>query len=116
MRKLRIGVSTYSFWHFKGDKVPIEQCIDRAAEMGFDGVEILHQQMSSEDNCYLQSLKRCAFVQGLDLMGFSTHQGFVWAKAARGARTPIAAMAKSNSRCKIIGAPLDCAYMGADCY
>jgi sugar phosphate isomerase/epimerase len=76
-RSLRIGVSTYSFWHFKGDKVEIEDCIDRAAEMGFDGVEILHQQMKGEDNSYLQELKRRAFTQGLDLMGFSTHQGFV---------------------------------------
>src|SRR3982751_2169963 len=77
MRSLRIGVSTYSFWHFKGDKPEIEDCIDRAAEMGFDGVEILHQQMRSEENGYLQELKRRAFTQGLDLMGFSTHQGFV---------------------------------------
>ena len=45
--------------------------------MGFDGVEILHQQMKGEDNSYLQELKRRAFTQGLDLMGFSTHQGFV---------------------------------------
>ena len=77
MNPLRIGVSTYSFWHFKGDKVEIETCIDRAAAMGFDGVEILHQQMRSEDNSYLQDLKRRAFTQGLDIMGFSTHQGFV---------------------------------------
>jgi len=77
MRALRIGVSTYSFWHFHGDKPAIETCIDRAAVMGFDGVEILHQQMKSEDNAYLQELKRRAFTQGLDLMGFSTHQGFV---------------------------------------
>ena len=49
MRPLRIGVSTYSFWHFKGEKPEIETCIDRAAAMGFDGVEILHQQMRSED-------------------------------------------------------------------
>jgi sugar phosphate isomerase/epimerase len=77
IRPLRIGVSTYSFWHFKGDRVEIADCIDRAADLGFDGVEILHQQMRSEDNGYLQELKRRAFTQGLDLMGFSTHQGFV---------------------------------------
>jgi sugar phosphate isomerase/epimerase len=76
-RPLRIGVSTYSFWHFNGDRVEIADCIDRAADLGFDGVEILHQQMRSEDNGYLQELKRRAFTQGLDLMGFSTHQGFV---------------------------------------
>ena len=77
MRSLRIGVSTYSFWHFHGEKPEIETCIDRAAAMGFDGVEILHQQMRGEENSYLQELKRRAFTQGLDLMGFSTHQGFV---------------------------------------
>ena len=74
-----IGVSTYSFWRFNGPKenYPIEHCIDQAAEMGFDGIELLHVQMASEEPGYLQNLKRRAFVNGLDLMGFSTHQGFV---------------------------------------
>ena len=73
----RIGVSTYSFWHFKEQRVEIADCIEHAAEMGFDGVEVLHQQMSSEDNAYLQDIKHRAFINGLDLMGFSIHQGFV---------------------------------------
>lgn len=73
-----IAVSTYSFWRFKDDsKLSIEQCIDEAARMGFDGVEILHIQMEREDNAYLQQLKQRALVNGLDLCGFSTHQGFV---------------------------------------
>ncbi len=75
-----IGVSTYSFWRFNGPRedYPIEQCIDQAAEMGFDGIELLHIQMTSEEPGYLQNLKRRAFTNGLDLMGFSTHQGFVY--------------------------------------
>ncbi len=81
----RIGVSTYSFWQFNGPKesVPIEFCIDKAAEMGFDGIEFLLVQMASEDNSYLQSLKRRAFHAGLDIMGFSTHQGFVFPDKAQ---------------------------------
>ncbi len=77
--KNRIGVSTYSFWQFNGPKedFPIEQCIDDAARMGFDGIELLLVQMASEKNAYLQGLKRRAFHAGLDLMGFSTHQGFI---------------------------------------
>jgi sugar phosphate isomerase/epimerase len=78
--KNRIGVSTYSFWHFgrrPEGRNTVEGCILRAAEMGFDGVEILHRQMSSEDKGYLQSLKRTAHQNGLDLMGFSIHQGFL---------------------------------------
>lgn len=79
MRPNPIGVSTYSFWRFSGPKedYPIETCIDQAAAMGFDGIELLHIQMASEEPDYLQGLKRRAFVNGLDLMGFSTHQGFV---------------------------------------
>ncbi len=75
-----IGVSTYSFWRFNGPRedYSIESCIDQAAAMGFDGVEILHIQMTSEEPGYLQNLKRRAFANGLDLMGFSTHQGYVY--------------------------------------
>lgn len=75
-----IGVSTYSFWQFNGPKEdsPIEGCIDKAAAMGFDGIELLLVQMASEDNGYLQNLKKRAFHAGLDIMGFSTHQGFVY--------------------------------------
>jgi len=76
-RRLRIGVSTYSFWHFRDPRVEVGDCIEKAAAMGFDGVEILHRQMSSESAGYLQDLKRRAFLNGLDLMGFSIHQGFV---------------------------------------
>jgi L-ribulose-5-phosphate 3-epimerase len=74
----RIAVSTYSFWQFRNkDLRDIEKCIDLAADMGFDGVEILHRQMEKEDNGYLQQLKRRAFSLGLDLCGFSTHQTFL---------------------------------------
>ena len=79
----RIAVSTYSFWQFRHkDLRDIEKCIDLAGEWGFDGVEILHRQMESEDKGYLQRLKRRAFVNGLDLCGFSTHQGFLSPDAA----------------------------------
>ena len=74
-----IAVSTYSFWRFKDDsKLSIEQCIDEAARMGFDAVEILHMQMENEDSAYLQSLKRRAFVNGVSLCSLSTHQGFLF--------------------------------------
>jgi L-ribulose-5-phosphate 3-epimerase len=76
-RRNPIGISTYSFWRFRDDsKLSIEQCIDEAARMGFDAVEILHMQMDNEDAGYLQRLKQRAFVNGLSLCGFSTHQGF----------------------------------------
>ena len=74
----RIGVSTYSFWQFKNNDLrDLEKCIDLAAEMGFDAVEILHRQMRDESPGYLQQLKRRAFLHGMSLNGFSTHQGFL---------------------------------------
>jgi sugar phosphate isomerase/epimerase len=76
-----IGVSTYSFWHFAGTPKKIEECIDLAGEMGFDGVEVLEVQMRRRDNAYLQSLKRQAMLAGLKLCGLSAHQSFLSPKA-----------------------------------
>lgn len=74
----RIAVSTYSFFTFKdGSKLTIPECIDAAAKMGFDGVELLLVQMKDTSDGSLQRLKRRAFVNGLDLCGMSTHQGFL---------------------------------------
>ncbi|MCG8653242.1 MAG: sugar phosphate isomerase/epimerase [Pirellulales bacterium] len=74
----RIAVSTYSYWRYRDDsKLSIEECIDLAAEAGFDGVEILHVQMQDQSNPALQRIKQRAFRHGLDLCGFSTHQTFV---------------------------------------
>ena len=76
-RSQRFSVSTYSFWQFRGPKVPIETCIDHASRMNFDGLEILEMQMTDSSNSYIQQLKRRAHSQGLALCGFSTHQGFI---------------------------------------
>ncbi len=79
-----IAVSTYSFWRFGvGKKLTMVECIDHAAIMGFDAVELLEVQIEhaepgkKKSNAYLQSLKRRAAVNGLDICGLSTHQGFV---------------------------------------
>jgi sugar phosphate isomerase/epimerase len=77
-RRQPIGVSTYSFWQFRGDRLDILTCLDKASAMGFDGVEVLHVQMADESNAALQAIKRRAHSLGLALMGFSTHQGFVF--------------------------------------
>ena len=77
-RPTRVAVSTYSFWQFKNDALrDVEACIDLAAEMGFDAVEVLHRQMTDESPAALQRIKRRAFLNGMSVCGFSTHQGFV---------------------------------------
>ena len=77
-RPNRIGISSYSFWGFNRDDLrPIDVCIEHAARMGFDGFEILQKQLTSHDRGELMKIKRRAIHLGLDLMGYSTHQGFL---------------------------------------
>ncbi|MBM3845665.1 MAG: TIM barrel protein, partial [Verrucomicrobia bacterium] len=75
--RVRLGISSYSYWHFKTARVPIETVIDRAAELGAQGVDVLHRQMDNEERGYLQKLKRHAFGKGIDLICLSIHQDFV---------------------------------------
>jgi sugar phosphate isomerase/epimerase len=75
--RMKLSVSSYSFWHFKGDKFPIEKVIDEAARIGVEGIDILHRQMTGDDNTYLQKLKRHAFVNGIAFTCLSIHQSFV---------------------------------------
>ncbi len=82
--RVKLGVSSYSYWHFRpqDQPYPIEKVIEHAASVGVEGVDILHRQMQGEDNAYLQRLKKHAFVNGIDLIALSIHQGFVFPDAA----------------------------------
>ena len=81
-RRIHLAVSTYSYWHFKPEKYPIEKIIEDAARMGFDGVEILHRGMQDETVPYMNRLKSLAFRNGLALPMLSIHQNFVSPDAA----------------------------------
>ncbi len=77
----RFSCSSYSYWHFKGEKYPIDKVIENAASLGFSGIEVLHRQMTDESPQYLNRLKRTALTNGISLIMFSIHQDFVspWA-------------------------------------
>ena len=77
MAAVKLGVSSYSFWHFRGPKFPIENVIERASALDVAGVEVLHRQMESEERAYLHRLKRHAFLNSVDLICLSIHQNFV---------------------------------------
>jgi sugar phosphate isomerase/epimerase len=79
--RIKLAVSTYSYWHFRTEKYPIEQVIEDAARLGFDGVEILHRQMTDESPGYVNKLKQLAFRHGLSLPMLSIHQDFISDKA-----------------------------------
>jgi sugar phosphate isomerase/epimerase len=75
--RIRLAVSTYSYWHFRTPKYPVEQVIEDAARLGFEGVEILHRQMTDESPAYVNKLKQTAFRLGLSLPMLSIHQDFI---------------------------------------
>jgi sugar phosphate isomerase/epimerase len=83
--RIKLGIASYSYWHFRDPKVSIETVIDKAAAIGVEGVDILHRQMdlpereplTAAHRAYLQKLKRQAFRNGLALVCLSTHQSFV---------------------------------------
>ena len=75
--KPKLGISSYSYWHFRAPKVPIEKVIENASALNVPGVDILHRQMDGEDIGYLQKLKRTALINGVDLICLSIHQDFV---------------------------------------
>lgn len=82
---IKFGVASYSYWHFRTEKVPIERVIEKTAALGVEGVDILHRQMDISEKepltaagrAYLQKLKRHAFRHGIDLICLSIHQDFV---------------------------------------
>jgi L-ribulose-5-phosphate 3-epimerase len=84
-KEIKLAIASYSYWHFRTAKVSIETVIDKAAELGVAGVDILHRQMDIAEKDpltpahrgYLQKLKRHAFRSGIDLVCLSIHQDFV---------------------------------------
>ena len=84
-RPIQLGISSYSYWHFRTAKVSIETVIEKTAALGVAGVDILHRQMdipekeplTAAHRSYLQKLKRHAFRHGVDLICLSIHQDFV---------------------------------------
>ena len=75
--RIKLSISSYSYWHFRKEKFPIEKVIDEAARLGVEGIDILHRQMEAEDNAYLQKLKRLAFLNGIAFTCLSIHQSFI---------------------------------------
>ena len=75
--RIKLSISSYSYWHFKGEKFPGVKVIDEAAKLGVEGIDILHRQMNGTDTKYINELKRRAYNNGIAFTCLSIHQGFV---------------------------------------
>jgi L-ribulose-5-phosphate 3-epimerase len=82
---VKLGVASYSYWHFRGPKVTIHQVVEKAGALGLSGVDILHRQMdlpereplTAAHRSHLRDLKRHALRHGVGLINLSIHQDFV---------------------------------------
>src|SRR5882672_6349798 len=71
--KVKLGIASYSYWHFRDPKVTIAQVIEKAGALGVQGVDILHRQMdipekeplTAEHRSQLRKLKRHALRNGV---------------------------------------------------
>lgn len=85
VKRIQLGIASYSYWHFRTEKVSIETVIEKAADLGVAGVDVLHRQMDLPERdplttghrSYLRNLKRHAFRNGVNLACLSIHQDFV---------------------------------------
>ncbi|MSU35343.1 MAG: sugar phosphate isomerase/epimerase [Pedosphaera sp.] len=83
--RVKLAIATYSYWHFRDPKVSVEAVIEKAADLGVEGVDFLHRQMdlpekeplTAAHRAYLSRLKRHSFACGVAPVCLSTHQGFV---------------------------------------
>src|SRR5688500_2630797 len=83
--KIKLGIASYSYWHFRNPKVSIEQVIEKSGALGVSGVDILHRQMDIPEReplaaghrSHLRTLKRHALRHGVALINLSIHQDFV---------------------------------------
>lgn len=83
--QIQLGIASYSYWHFRTEKVSIETVIEKAAALGVASVDVLHRQMdlperdplTAAHRSYLRNLKRHAFRHGVNLVCLSIHQDFV---------------------------------------
>ena len=75
--KYKFAIATYSYWHFREPKISVQEVIDHAAELGADGVDVLHVQMDNETPEYLRFLRERAENKGVELICLSIHQDFV---------------------------------------
>jgi sugar phosphate isomerase/epimerase len=84
-KRIKLGICTYCYWHFRDPKVSIETVIEKAADLGVEGLDVLHRQMelpermplTAAHRAYLQKLKRLAFRNGVAFVCLSTHQTFL---------------------------------------
>jgi len=74
---MKISCCAYSFRQYlTGGKMSLEDFLDKAVEMGLDGVELTAYYFPTTETDYLNKLKREVFLRGLDISGTAVGNNF----------------------------------------
>ncbi len=79
---MKLAISSYSFhrfgWGPEGEQKPsLIEMIERCAELGVDGIELLGQHIDSTTPADLHALKSAAGRNGIAIVAISAHHNFV---------------------------------------
>lgn len=81
---MRLGCAAYSYRNYlQSHRMTLESFVQRAAEMGLNGVELTDFYFPSTEDAYLMSLKRTVYLHGLDLFAAAVHNNFCQPDAAK---------------------------------
>lgn len=64
---MRLGLSTYSFWHFRGEPYPVLKIINMASKWDIGGIEILERQLTSKSLESLREIRREAYMESISM-------------------------------------------------
>ncbi len=110
--RVKLGLCTYSYWHFRDPKVSVETVVDKASALGVPAVDLLHRQMdlpekeplTAEHRSYLRKLKRHAYLNAVSFCCLSTHQRFLNPNATEVAQA-VEHTKKCIEICYLLGIP-----------
>lgn len=102
---MRVGCAAYSFRQYlQSGKLTLEDFLEKCVDMGLNGVELTAYYFPSTEDSYLHSLKKRAYLLGLDISGSAVGNNFCVADSAK--RAEQVAMVKKWLEISVkLGAP-----------
>lgn len=110
---MKLSCCAYSYRDLlKNDQMSLEEFLDVASDLGFDGVELTSYYFPEESREYLHHIKRETFVRGLDVSGTAVGDNFANADADK-RRDQIAHVKDWIQKSALLGSPVMRVFAGA---
>lgn len=102
---MKVGSTAYSYRKYlDSGEMTLEGFLDKAVELGMDIVDLTSYYFKSTDIEYLNHIKKCAYLRGLDITGAAVGNSFTY-KEAEKRTTAVDLVKKWVDFSVILGAP-----------